>query len=57
MIETVYYVFSFIVFLVHPVSTAAIDGTTVEFTCTAENATLSLAYVVNDTAAAEHSDY
>ena len=37
-------------FLVHPVSTAAVDGTTVEFTCTASN-TDSILYRVNDTSA------
>ena len=36
------------VFLVHPVSTAAIDGTTVQFTCTAENANLELSYIVDN---------
>ena len=39
-----------IVFLVNPVSVAAIDGTTVEFTCTASGAT-NLGYFVNDTSA------
>ena len=40
----------FSVFLVHPVSTAAVDGTTVEFTCTASNAIL-VDYVVNGSSA------
>ena len=37
-----------IVFLVHPVSIAAVDGTTVEFTCTANN-TDEIVYRVNRT--------
>ena len=41
---------SCIVFLVDPVSVAAVDGTTVEFTCTANGAT-NLGYFVNDTSA------
>ena len=40
---------SFIVFIVDPVSVAAIDGTTVEFTCTANN-TGDLSFRVNDLA-------
>ena len=39
---------SFIVFLVNPVSVAAVDGTTVEFTCIANNTRL-IDYRVNDT--------
>ena len=39
-----------IVFLVNPVSVAAVDGTTVEFTCTANN-TDTITYRVNDTPA------
>ncbi len=39
-----------IVFLVHPESITAIDGTTVQFSCTANN-TGNLGYRVNDTAA------
>ena len=38
------------VFLVHPTSIAAVDGSTVEFTCTANN-TDSIVYRVNDTTA------
>ena len=41
---------SCIVFLVDPVSVAAIDGTTVEFTCTANNTDI-MTYRVNDTSA------
>ena len=41
---------SCIVFLVDPVSITAIDGTTVEFTCTANN-TDTIIYRVNDTSA------
>ena len=37
-------------FLVHPTSIAAVDGSTVEFTCTANN-TNSILYIVNDTSA------
>ena len=37
-------------FLVHPTSIAAVDGSTVEFTCTANN-TDSIVYRVNDTTA------
>ena len=37
-------------FLVHPTSIAAVDGSTVEFTCTANN-TDSIVYRVNDTSA------
>ena len=39
-----------LVFLVNPVSVAAVDGTTVEFTCTANN-TDTVTYRVNDTSA------
>ena len=39
-----------LVFLVDPVSIAAVDGTTVEFTCTANN-TDTITYRVNDTSA------
>ena len=46
--ESVYYVFSLIVFLVHPVSTAAIESTTVEFTCTV-NGSEDVGYRVNGT--------
>ena len=45
---------SFIVFLVNPVSVAAIDGTTVEFTCTANN-TDTITNRVNDTSATQGS--
>ncbi len=38
------------VFLVHPTSIAAVDGSTVEFTCTANNSDTIL-YRVNDTSA------
>ena len=44
----------FIVFLVNPVSVAAVDGTKVEFTCTANN-TDTITYRVNDTSAASKS--
>ena len=37
-------------FLVHPTSVAAVDGSTVEFTCTANN-TDTIVYRVNDTSA------
>ena len=37
-------------FLVHPTSVAAVDGSAVEFTCTANN-TDSIYYTVNDTVA------
>ena len=47
------YVFC-IVFVVNPVSVAAIDGTTVEFTCTANN-TDTISYRVNDTSATSQS--
>ena len=39
-----------LVFLVNPVSVAAVDGTTAEFTCTASN-TEEITYRVNDTSA------
>ena len=39
-----------LVFLVDPVSVAAVDGTTVEFTCTANN-TDTIIYRVNDSSA------
>ena len=39
-----------LVFLVNPVSVAAVDGTTVEFTCTANN-TEEITYRVNDISA------
>ena len=39
-----------LVFLVNPVSVAAVDGTTAEFTCTANN-TDTITYRVNDTSA------
>ena len=45
---------SFIVFIVDPFSVAAIDGTTVEFTCTANN-TDTVTYRVNDTSATSQS--
>ncbi len=38
------------VFLVHPTSIAAVDGSTVEFTCTANN-TDTIVYRINDTSA------
>ena len=41
---------SCIVFLVNPVSVAAVDGTTVEFTCTANN-TDTITYRVDDISA------
>ena len=44
------YVWFCSVFLVNPVSVAAVDGTTVEFTCTAENAD-EINYRVNETSA------
>ena len=49
-IDRVYFVLSVSVFLVHPASIAAVDGSTVEFTCTASN-TDSIYYRVNDTVA------
>ena len=45
-----------IVFLVDPVSVAAVDGTTVEFTCTARDA-LTIVYFVNGTAASVLEDF
>ena len=42
------------VFLVNPVSVAAVDGTTVEFTCTANN-TDTITYRVNGTSATSQS--
>ena len=45
---------SCIVFIVDPVSVAAVDGTRVEFTCTANN-TDTITYRVNDTAASSQS--
>ena len=45
---------SCIVFLVDPVSVTAIDGTTVEFTCIANN-TDTITYRVNDTSATQES--
>ena len=45
---------SCIVFLVDPVSVAAVDGTTVKFTCTANN-TDTITYRVNDTSATKQS--
>ena len=38
-------------FLVHPTSIAAVDGSTVEFTCTANGNTNNVVYGVNDTSA------
>ena len=46
--------FLIIVFLVDPESISAIDGTTVEFTCTANN-TDTIDYRVNDTSATQGS--
>ena len=43
-----------LVFIVNPVSVAAVDGTTVEFTCTA-NGTDTVTYRVNDTSATSQS--
>ena len=43
-----------IVFLVHPESISVVDGTTVEFTCTANN-TDEVGYRVNDTSATQGS--
>ena len=43
-----------IVFLVDPESISAIDGTTVQFTCTADN-TDDVGYRVNDTSATQES--
>ena len=45
---------SCIVFLVNPVSVAAVDGTTAEFTCTANN-TDTITYRVNDSSATSQS--
>ena len=42
------------VFLVHPTSIAAVDGSTVEFTCTASDAE-DMVYRVNNTAASSES--
>ena len=50
----VYMYISCIVFLVNPVSIAAVDGTTVEFTCTANN-TDTIVYRVNGTSATKQS--
>ena len=47
---------AYIVFLVDPVSVAAVDGTTVEFTCTARDA-LVIVYFVNKTAASVFQDF
>ena len=47
---------SCIVFLVDPFSVAAVDGTTVEFTCTAKDA-LTIVYFVNRTAASALQDF
>ena len=44
------FIYCLLAFLVDPVSVAAIDGTTVEFTCTANNAT-NLIFIVNGTPA------
>ena len=43
-----------IVFLVHPESISVVEGTTVEFTCTANN-TDEVGYRVNDTSATQES--
>ena len=43
------YSYFFIVFLVNPVSIAAVDGTTVKFTCTA-NSSVGLSFRVNGSA-------
>ena len=43
-------IFIYTVFLVHPTSIAAVDGSTVEFTCTV-NDTDTIVYRVNDTSA------
>ena len=43
-----------IVFVVHPESISVVDGTTVEFTCTANN-TDEVGYRVNDTSATQGS--
>ena len=45
---------SFIVFLVNPVSVAALDGTKVEFTCTVENVD-TVTYRVNGTTASSQT--
>ena len=42
--------YCYTVFLVHPTSIAAVDGSTVEFTCTANNTDI-IVYRVNDTSA------
>ncbi len=44
------FVFVYTVFLVHPTSIAAVDGSTVEFTCTANNTDI-ISYRVNGTSA------
>ena len=44
--DRVYFVLSLSVFLVHPTSIAAVDGSTVEFTCTANNSN-GIYYTVN----------
>ena len=41
----------FSVFLVHPTSIAAVDGSTVEFTCTASDANTGIVYIVNGSSA------
>ena len=50
MIFLLVFLYSYLVFLVNPVSVAAVDGTTVEFTCTA-NGTDTITYRVNDSSA------
>ena len=50
MIYLFVFLYSYLVFLVNPVSVAAVDGTTVEFTCTANN-TDTITYRVNDSSA------
>ena len=50
----IYCLCNYTVFLVHPTSIAAVDGSTVEFTCTV-NDSESLQYIVNDTLASLES--
>ena len=50
MIYLLVFLYFHLVFIVNPVSIAAVDGTTVEFTCTA-NGTDTITYRVNGTSA------
>ena len=50
MIYLLVFLYFHLVFIVDPVSVTAVDGTTAEFTCTANN-TEEITYRVNDTSA------